>query len=155
MAKRRKKGELPLGFGLVITAYLAYTEAWIALGFFWLFLLLIWISFFKRTVCDVQNKSDRRPCGNIAYGKLRACHLPEHKRAKRDAMLATLRLRNPGQRYRVMWSRADTSHERTSPVPGETVPKLTRPLYDAAMLVATVASAVAAIVALLVQTKAV
>lgn len=43
--------------------------------------------FLVETTCDVEKKTKPgERCGNTAYGRLHACHLVEHRRAKRGAL---------------------------------------------------------------------
>jgi hypothetical protein len=133
------------------TGYLSLIEAWWGLAFFWLTVALTWIAFCKRTVCDVEKRSNGEPCENIAYGKLLSCHEPSHKRAKVDALFALFGLENPGRRFRIMWARSRTEHGRRSPLPHEREPQPVRPMYEFSMLFATVGSFIVALVAFLVK----
>jgi hypothetical protein len=90
-------------------------------------------------------------CGNPTSGRLRACHLVKHKRAKNDALWAMIKLRNPAMHYRVMWSRPRSSYGRESPQLEEESPRLMRPVYDGTMLAATVVAAAVAVVTLALQ----
>jgi len=53
---------------------LASRRAWPALVILWIFVLVLWVAFFKRTQCDVETDNGKA-CGNDANGRLRACHL--------------------------------------------------------------------------------
>jgi hypothetical protein len=142
MSRRRRRsraGGLSAG-GLVVvivSLLLASRKDWPTLVIFWVFVLVLWLAFFKPTQCDVE-KDNGEGCGNPAHGRLRACHLRKHKRAKNDALWAMVRLRNPAIRYRIKWAQPRSSYGRVSPQPEEAEPKVTRPLYDGTMLGATV-----------------
>jgi hypothetical protein len=77
---------------VVLSLLLASRKDWPTLVIFWIFVLVLWVSFFKPTQCDVE-KSDGEGCGNPAHGRLRACHLVKHKRAKHDALWTMFRLK--------------------------------------------------------------
>jgi hypothetical protein len=149
---RGRKGysELDLA-ALAVVVYAWFRSAWVAVAFAGVLLVVLWLAFVHPTSCDVENKNGRGSCENTAYGALRACHLPAHKRAKRDALWAYLGLRNPGRRWRIMWSRSPSPVGRHSPAPGSASPTLTRPLYDGLMLVAAVVSAAGAVIALVID----
>ena len=110
------------------------------------------MSFFKPTQCDVE-KSDGEGCGNPAHGRLRACHLVKHKRAKHDALWRMFRLKNPAIRYRIMWAQPRSNYGRVSPQLQESSPHLMRPLYDGTMLAATVVGAAATVVTFAFQAR--
>jgi hypothetical protein len=151
--RRSRAGGLSAG-GLVIVVLsllLASRKDWPTLVIFWIFVLVLWVSFFKPTQCDVE-KSDGEGCGNPAHGRLRACHLVKHKRAKHDALWRMFRLKNPAIRYRIIWAHPRSSYGRVSPQPEESPPRLMRPLYDGTMLVATVLGAAATVITLALPT---
>ena len=90
------------------------------------------------------------PCDRGVRGKARGCW--DHGRWKRDAMFAVIGRRNPGQRFRVMWSAPGVS-----PIPVHTgraremesqAANASRGAYNLVMLIATVVSAIAAVAAL-------
>jgi hypothetical protein len=116
--------------------------------------LVLWIAFFKKTQCDVETKSGEA-CGNDAYGRLRACHLTKHKRAKRDALWAMIGRRNPASRYRILWAQPRSSYGRESPRLEESSPKVMKPVYDGTMLAATVVGSVATVLALALQARSI
>lgn len=60
---------------------------------------LLWISFLMPTRCGYMTRPGKR-CECAVRGQLRGCR--NHDRRKRDAMLATVRARNPGRHVRVM-----------------------------------------------------
>jgi hypothetical protein len=130
----------------ILSLLLASRRDWPALAIFWIFVLVLWLAFFKSTQCDVE-KSDGEGCGNPARGRLRACHLVKHKRAKHDALWQMFSLKNPALRYRIMWARPSSSYGRVSPQPEEQPARLMRPVYDGTMLVATVVGAAATVIA--------
>jgi hypothetical protein len=152
MARRRQRRRDSTGLAaLLLTAfgYILFRHAWVAFILVILLSILVWVSFFVRTSCDVENKTDGEPCGNPVRGRLRACSW--HRRQKRDALWAVLGMANPAIRYRIMFARS-TGYGRTTPtMPGGPSPTVTRPTYDCVMLVSTVAAAAAAIVALAVR----
>ena len=136
---------------LALSLLVASRKEWAALAVFLILVLVLWLAFIKPTQCDVE-KSDGEGCGNTAHGRLRACHLVKHKRAKNDALWAMFRLRNPAIRYRIMWAQPRSSYGRVSPEPDEELqPRLSRPLYDGTMLVATVLAAVVAVITFALQ----
>jgi Ca2+/Na+ antiporter len=153
MARRRKRiGKLSLVtfIALLCSLILASREAWTVLIVLWLFALVLWVAFFKQTQCDVETAAGRG-CGNPAHGRLRACHLVKHKRAKHDALWAMVNLRNPAMRYRIKWAQPRSSYGIESPQIEEATPHLMRPVYDGTMLAATILVAIAAITTLALQ----
>jgi len=142
MARRRRRsrrGGLSLGSLVVLILSLVFIaqKGWLALAALWILTLLLWLAFLKPTQCDVE-KDNGEGCGNTAHGRLRACHLVKHKRAKNDALWALFKLKNPAIRYRIMWAQSRRNYGRASPEPEESTPKLTRSLYDGTMLGSTV-----------------
>jgi hypothetical protein len=137
--RRSRRSGLSLGSLVVLGLSLVFIaqKGWLALAALWTFALVLWLAFFKPTQCDVE-KDNGEGCGNPAHGRLRACHLHKHKRAKNDALWAMLRLRNPAIRYRIKWAQPRSSYGRVSPQPEGSEPKVTKPLYDGTMLGATV-----------------
>jgi Ca2+/Na+ antiporter len=155
VARRRKRSKAgQISFGalaiLLVSLYLVARKAWPVLGIFWLFALVLWVAFFKRTQCDVETSSGEA-CGNPARGRLRACYLVKHKRAKHDALWAMMKLSNPAMRYRIKWVQPRSAYSRESPQLEEETPSVVRPVYDGAMLAATVVVAVAAVITLGLQ----
>ena len=70
MARRRKRskaGRLSLGTLIVLLAslFLASRKGWPALAICWIFTLVPWVAFFKRTQCDVETTTGQG-CGNTA-----------------------------------------------------------------------------------------
>lgn len=84
---------------LVLSLLLAFREEWPTLAIFWIFVLVLWQAFFNRTWCGVETNNGEA-CRNVARGRLRACHLVKHKRAKNDALWAMFKLRNPAAAVR-------------------------------------------------------
>jgi hypothetical protein len=155
MGRRRRRSKasgLSLGATviLIISLLLISRKAWPALAVFWILTLLIWVSFFKKTQCDVE-LDDGAGCGNTAHGRLRACHLVKHKRAKNDALWTMVKLKNPAVRYRIKWAQPRSNYGRESPQPQEGPARVTHPLYDGTMLGATVIAAIVAVVTLSLQ----
>ena len=155
MARRRKRskaGGLSLGATVVLigSLFLIARKAWPALAVFLIFTTVVWVAFFKKTQCDIE-LDNGEGCGNTAYGRLRACHLVKHKRAKHDALWAMMRLKNPAVRYRIKWAQSRSSYGRESVRPEEEAAKVTHPFYDGTMLGATVIGAVVAVVTLGIQ----
>jgi Ca2+/Na+ antiporter len=137
--RRSKRGGLSFGglVVLILSVIFIAQRGWVALAVLWILALVLWLSFFKKTQCDVE-KDNGEGCGNPAHGRLRACHLVKHKRAKNDALWAMFKLRNPAAKYRIMWAQPRSSYGRVSPQAEESESKVTRPLYDGTMLGATV-----------------
>jgi hypothetical protein len=156
MARRRRRSSAGGSLGslilLILTVLLVYRREAVLLVMLWIFAFVLWLAFFKRTACDVE-KDNGEGCGNIAYGRLRACHLPKHRRAKHDALWAMFGLKNPAAKYRVMWAQPRSSYGRVSPQPEGRPVRLMRPVYDGTMLVATVAGAVVAVVTFAFQVR--
>ncbi len=156
MARRRRRSRRGgLSFGglvvLILSVIFIAQRGWLALAVLWILALVLWLSFFKKTQCDVE-KDNGEGCGNPAHGRLRACHLVKHKRAKNDALWAMFKLRNPAAKYRIMWAQPRSSYGRVSPqADEESEPKLTKPLYDGTMLAATVAGPLIATVTAIFQ----
>jgi hypothetical protein len=159
MPRRRRRsrvGGLSLGSVviLVLSLLLVSRKEWPALAVLWIFVLVLWLAFFKPTQCDVE-KDNGEGCGNPAHGRLRACHLVKHKRAKHDALWAMFRLRNPAIRYRIKWAQPRSSYGRVSPPPETPPPRLASPLYDGTMLGATVLMTAAAVITLALQVRSI
>ena len=153
--RRRRSRRNGLSFGslivLVLSLIFIAQRGWLALAALWILTLVLWLAFLKPTQCDVE-KDNGEGCGNPAHGRLRACHLVKHKRAKNDALWAMFRLKNPAIKYRIMWAQPRSSYGRVSPqAEEESEPKLTKPLYDGTILVATVAGPVMAAVTAIFQ----
>jgi len=111
--------------------------------------LMVWVCFFMPTHCDYQTLRTT-PCTRLVRGKLRGCR--SHGRLKRDAVFAAIKLRNPGLLFRVMWSAPNTpAAPRAMPSVAAASPSSSaskQAANEVAMLVFTVVSAVAAVVAL-------
>ena len=141
MPRRRRRSKSGLSAGgfvvLILSLVFIAQKGWLALAVLWVFALVLWLAFFKKTQCDVET-SKGEGCGRNAYGRLRSCGLVKHKRAKHDALWRMFSLQNPAIRYRIMWALPRSSYGRVSPQAEESEPKVTRPLYDATMLGATV-----------------
>jgi hypothetical protein len=152
--RRSKAGGLSFGGFVVLGLSLlaVYRKDWPALAILWIFALVLWLGLFKATQCDVET-SNGQGCGNQAHGRLRACHLVKHKRAKHDALWTMLRLKNPAIRYRIMWAQPRSNYGRVSAQPETSPPRLMRPVYDATMLVATVVGAAATVLAFAVEIR--
>jgi hypothetical protein len=150
--RRSRVGGLSFGSFviLILSLLLAVQKAWLALAVLWIFVLVLWLAFLKPTQCDVET-SNGEGCGNPAHGRLRACYLVKHKRAKRDALWTMFRLKNPAIRYRIMWAQPRSSYGRVSPQSEEPQPRLMRPLYDGTMLGATVLMTIVAMATLALQ----
>jgi hypothetical protein len=154
MARRRRRSRgSGLSFGglmaLLSLVFIAQ-RGWLALAVLWIFALVLWLAFLKSTQCDVE-KDNGEGCGNPAHGRLRACHLVKHRRAKHDALWAMFKLKNPAIRYRIKWAQPHSSYGRVSPQAEESEPKVTRPLYDGTMLAATVVGAIVTVVTFSLQ----
>jgi hypothetical protein len=156
MARRRRRSGAGGSLGglvvLILTLFAVYRKDWPALAILWIFSLVLWIAFFKPTQCDVETR-DGEGCGNPARGRLRACHLVKHKRAKHDALWTMLKLKNPAIRYRVMWAQPRSSYGRESSQPETAPPRLMRPVYDGTMLAATVVGAAVTVLAFALQVR--
>jgi hypothetical protein len=156
MARRRRRSRAGGALGsfivFVLVLLLAYRRVWFLLAIFLIFVVVLWIAFFKPTQCDVE-KDNGEGCGNPARGRLRACHLVKHKRAKNDALWAMFRLKNPAIRYRVKWAQPRSSYGRVSPEPAIQPARLMRPVYDGTMLVATVMGAAVTVIAFAFQVR--
>lgn len=151
MGRRRRRARGSGGFLAVLGAvYLYATGTYLTLLLFGVAVVAIWVGFFKRTSCDVELRSGRG-CDKNARGRLRACDIVSHQRAKHDALFAMVGLGNPARRWRVKWARSATPYGRTSPAPSEPLPRVMNPAYDAVMLAATVLGTAGTLVALFVQ----
>ncbi len=155
MAKRRrsKVGGLSLGSSatVILSVIFISQRGWLALSGFWILVLVLWLAFFKKTQCDVET-NEGTGSGRDACSRLRSFGLVKHKRAKHDALWRVFRLRNPAIRYRIMWAQERSSYGRVSPqATEESESKITRPMYDGTMLVATIASPVIAVVTSIFQ----
>jgi hypothetical protein len=156
MARRRRRSRAGGSLGgfivLILALLLAYRREWVPLAIFLGFALVLWVAFFKPTQCDVE-KDNGDGCGNPARGRLRACHLVKHKRAKHDALWALFRLKNPAIRYRVKWTQPRSSYGRVSPQAEMPSARLMRPVYDGTMLAATVVGAAATVITFAFQVR--
>jgi hypothetical protein len=153
MAGRRRLGSGRLSWFPVLavaSGILYFRKAWAALAILWLFAVVLWVAFFKPTQCDVETAAGQG-CGNPARGRLRACHLRKHKRAKHDALWAMIGRGNPAARYRILWAQPRSPYGRESPQPEEARPRLMRPAYDGVMLAATVVGAAAMLISVGLQ----
>jgi hypothetical protein len=121
----------------------------------WIFavpaVFLFWLLFLIPTKCDYRTLRNK-PCDRGVRGKVRGCW--DHARWKRDAMFAAVGRRNPGERFRVMWSAPGAPEpivKQSQAVRGNDGPaaNATRGTYNLVMLIATVVSAIAAMVALI------
>jgi hypothetical protein len=94
--RRRTARRLQAGTLAILVSYvlLGIPEGWWALPIFWTLILVPWLAFFKQTRCGVKT-SRGDLCGNVAHGRLRACHLVKHRHAKNDALRAMFKLRHP------------------------------------------------------------
>ncbi|MGH3622647.1 MAG: hypothetical protein ACRDQ5_12775 [Sciscionella sp.] len=154
MTRRRKRSKHAELGGMVVVGAVVYglfhdnypTVAWIIFG---ITALLLWFCFAMPTWCDFP--TDRgRPCSKPANGKLGGCVW--HARRKRDAMFTAIGMINPGKRFRVTWSANDQPVTRQVPMPVDAplpVPVTGQTKYDTAMLLLTVVSTTASVVALL------
>lgn len=125
----------------------------------WTFVLLVWVGLFMSTSCGCETLRGH-PCTKRARGKLGSCGIGNHGQKKRDAMWASVGLRNPGMAFRYMWVRQDVSasgrrvgRSSARADAGHSGPESTasakRGAYDLSMWFLTAVSAVAAVVALL------
>jgi hypothetical protein len=149
--RRSRSWMIWVPFLFVVIFLYAVLRSWL-LTCIVIFLGTAWLAFQKRTYCDVENKTDGQPCSNPVRGKLRACR--RHRRQKRDAIWAYLGLTNPGQRFRIMWARATGQPANITPRPAEATPQVLDPLYHVVILIATVASALAAVIGITFQVAA-
>lgn len=76
--------------GVVAGVLLINLGAWVEAAFAEIWLLLIWEACARPTVCNVTGTATQQPCGDHAFGRLRACWRPEHKRVKHRVLLAWL-----------------------------------------------------------------
>ena len=145
MARQQQRGvESIVGFcEFIALLYTGAKQSWIAFGMICVLCLIIWWAFFRKSTCDVANSSSGRPCADIAYGCLRACYRPAHKRAKRRALLALLVPGN-GAVGASGSPRNLTAVGGTLPQP----PQVTRPIYDLTMLLVTFAGSAASVLAI-------
>jgi uncharacterized membrane protein len=72
MARRRrrsKRGRLSFGglVVLILSVIFIAQRGWLALAVLWILALVLWLSFFKKTQCDVETGKGEG-CGNVAYG---------------------------------------------------------------------------------------
>jgi Ca2+/Na+ antiporter len=156
MARRRRRSGASGSLGalvlVILTVLLAYRKEPVLLAILWSFAFVLWLAFFKKTACDVE-KDNGEGCGNTTYGRLRACHLTKHRRAKHDALWAMFGVKNPAAKYRIMWAKSRSSYGRVSPQPQAPPARLMRPVYDGTMLVATVVAALVAVITFAFQVR--
>jgi hypothetical protein len=91
--------------GVVAVVVLCSYGAWLSAGLAAIGLYLVWEGCARPTVCDVQNKSGRGPCGNDAFGRLRACTRQEHRRVKQRALRGWVRRPARGGLDEPVWHR--------------------------------------------------
>lgn len=106
--KRSRKKEAGVGGTLIsVSVFLALAGNWVGALFLAIFAVSWWLGFEVRTTCDVET-TQGRPCGNRAYGYLRACRRAAgHKRIKRAVLLSYLGRRRPAPG--IMWARNSAS----------------------------------------------
>lgn len=158
MARRRratKSGDLLVMSVVGLVTYSIYRQSLppMSWGLLAVAVLMTWICLLMPTYCDYQT-ARRKPCSRRVRGKLRGCR--DHRREKRDALFAAIRLRNPGLLFRVMWSPSSPSSApgafgsvgtATSNAVPQSAPSK-QAAGEVAMLIFTVISAVAAVIAL-------
>lgn len=100
--KSRKKESGIAGTLLFVSVVFLLGRNWIAFAFLVVFALTWWLGFERKTTCDVETEKGT-PCGDLAYGYLRACFRPRHKKIKRAALLSYIGIgkSNPS----IMWGR--------------------------------------------------
>lgn len=114
--------------------------------------IMLWVLFVMPTKCDFEVSG--RGCRRNVYGKAIGCH--DHDQAKRDAMFAALKMRNPGMAFRVMWldgARGGRPFGTASggPVSGYShVPNRGQALFNLASLFVAIVGSVAGVLALFV-----
>ena len=97
MARRRRRwriGKLSLGTTtlLLTSLVLALRESWPAFAVFLIFVLILWVAFFKQTQCDVETASGEG-CGNPAQGRLRACRSGKAQESQERRLMGDLQVR--------------------------------------------------------------
>jgi hypothetical protein len=113
--------------------------------------ITLWLLFLIPTKCDFEVRG--RGCRRNVYGKAIGCQ--DHGQAKRDAMFAALKMRNPGMAFRVTWldgahGGRPLGHSTPADVDTSRVPNRGQALFNlASIFVATVGS-VAGVLALFV-----
>jgi hypothetical protein len=104
MARRRARKDALLPAVFVLGVVLYVLPNWLARISLLIFLIALWLGFFKKTTCDVKNFSAPGYCHKDCNGILRACSLTSHKREKRATILAWLGIRSRSPRR---WERRD------------------------------------------------
>ncbi|MDN5858075.1 MAG: hypothetical protein L0H84_05575 [Pseudonocardia sp.] len=160
MGKRARGKRRGLGYHLLALAaaywlgYLLLTPRYglgvvLLIGFV---VLLLWVLFVMPTRCDFHVQG--RGCRRKVHGKFNGCH--DHAQAKRDAIFAALRMRNPGMAFRVMWlDRNDGGNslggrEGGRPDPADSRANRGQALFNTASLVVAAIGSVAGVLALFV-----
>ena len=73
MPRRRRRSKSGLSAGgfvvLILSLVFIAQKGWLALAVLWVFALVLWLAFFKKTQCDVET-SKGEGCGRNAYGRL-------------------------------------------------------------------------------------
>ncbi|WP_460301724.1 hypothetical protein [Actinocorallia aurea] len=125
-----------------------------ALALWAVFAATTWLGLLHRTVCDVENKTNGSPCGDDAYGVLRACWRREHRRLKRRIIAGWLGVRGQRPPEGGLWSRSEPPSRRRPPARIDSVADDEGSVTGGRgriVLFATVISAGAAVIALAVE----
>lgn len=150
--ERQKADRVVSAFFAVVFLYAAISRAWIAFSLLVVLAVLVYLSFFRQTSCDVEVRSHPGGCGDTAYGWLGACHRRKHKRMKRRALLSLLNFSVSESEESPRWTRSPRGERQASPVPPppRASEQVTRSGYDRVMLVATIIGSAASTLALVI-----
>lgn len=156
MARNRsRKKEAGVGGTLLgVSAFLALAGNWVGAIFLAIFAVSWWLGFEIRTTCDVETVRGT-PCGNRAYGYLRACRrVAGHKKIKRAVLRSYVGWRRPVSG--LMWARNSPSSRfvggeavRMNSAPAE--PALAHGMRECVTFACGVVSASVAVVAVTFQ----
>lgn len=104
-SKRGSRRDASLGFSTLVAVAvgLLYLPNNLVRACFVLFLITTWVALFRKTTCDVKNKSKPGYCGNNCRGALRACWRKDHQRIKRKTIVSWFGVRG---RPEPRWERA-------------------------------------------------
>ena len=108
MARRRsrKKETGIAGTLFAVSIFFLLGGNWVAFAFLLVFAASCWLGFERPTTCDVETGKGTA-CRDRAYGYLRACYRPDHKRTKRIALRSYLGLGRSNSS--IMWARNEGS----------------------------------------------
>lgn len=161
MARGRRSRKKQAGVGgtvFAVSIFFLLAGNWLAFVFLMVFAVSWWLGLEVRTTCDVETVRGT-PCGNRAYGYLRACRrAPRHRQIKNAILFSYLGWKSPLRR--IMWSdsaspaRSVGSRSSASGSVVDKAPALAHGTRGAVNLTCAVVSASVAVIGLVFQVLA-